>query len=205
MVAPRLLTLVALTALAAALAVPAATAHTTVFSTDGKVRVVVGQLAEPVVTYATTGLDVCFTANTTARTPITTVDPLAVIAVLRSPAGDELSMDLRGQFGRPGCFQFSEPYVLSQPGQYVVDLSGTVNGTAVAFTGVNAGGAVKDRGEITFPDEGVASNLALQERLAALEAQVESLEADEAKQAPLPTAALLAVGLAALAAVRRLR
>lgn len=207
--APRLLRSAALAALALAVFLPAASAHTSVFSADGKVRVVVGQLNEPVSTYAVSGLDVCFQENTTARAPIANVNAGGLTAVLRAPNAAELKQDLKAQFGRPGCFTFSEPYVLTQPGQYVVDLSGTVNGSAVAVKDVKAGGAVVDRSDITFPDASVPSDAELQGKVAALEARISALEAGHQdsgdKKSPAPVAAWMMVGLAALAAARRLR
>jgi MYXO-CTERM domain-containing protein len=208
--APRLLRAAALLALALAAAAPAASAHTSVFSADGKVRVVVGQLNEPVSTYAVSGLDVCFQSNTTARTPVAGVNPGSITAVLRAPNAAQLKQDLKAQFGRAGCFTFSEPYVLTMPGQYVVDLSGIVNGSAISFTGVAAGGAVVDRSDITFPEPSVPSDAELQAKVTALEARVASLEAthtssDSDKKSPAPVAAWMMVGLAALAATRRRR
>lgn len=203
---PRPLLLAALVACAAVLLAPSLVAHTSVFSADGKVRVVVGQLNEPVSTYAVSGLDVCFQHNTTARPAIASADirPDELVATLRSPDGHELTNGLRAQFGRPGCYTFEEPYVLTRPGQYVVDLTGLVNGTAVAFSSITAGGPVVDRADITFPDE-VASAADLESRLAALEARMEVADDGDGKGAPAPTAALLVVGLGLLAVVRRFR
>lgn len=205
--APRSLAF-ALAALALVALAPAASAHTSVFSADGKVRVVVGQLNEPVSTYAVSGLDVCFQENTTARAPIQGINPGAIAATLRAPNGAELKQDLKAQFGRAGCFTFSEPYVLTQPGQYVADLAATINGSAVDVKNVAAGGAVVDRSDITFPDSSVASNKDLEAKVAALEARIATLEkpgSDDDKKSPSPVAAWMMVGLAALAAVRRLR
>jgi hypothetical protein len=67
MALPRLLLATLLTALAIALVAPAATAHTAVYSADNRVRASIGLLAEPVSTYALTGLDVCFTATRPRR------------------------------------------------------------------------------------------------------------------------------------------
>lgn len=179
-------------ALAAALVLPAAAAHTTVETEDGQYRIVVGQLDEPVITHAKTGLDLCFSLNTTARTPVT-IDPFdfeepAGFVKLVAPGGDELAMPLRAQFGRDGCYQFTEPYVLTEPGQYTVSLMGSINGTAVEVSAANAGGAVVDQDEILFPAGADAGG-----------------GADDERGAPMPAAAWLAVGLAAFAAIRRLR
>jgi hypothetical protein len=206
--APRPLAL-ALAALALVALAPAASAHTSVFSPDGKVRVVVGQLNEPVSTYAVSGLDVCFQENTTARAPIAGINAGALQATLRAPNGANLTQDLKAQFGHAGCFTFSEPYVLTLPGQYVVDLAATINGSAVDVKGVAAGGAVVDRSDITFPDASVAGNVELQGKVSALEGRLAALEAEhkdtDGRKAPAPVAAWMMVGLAALAAARRLR
>jgi hypothetical protein len=205
--APRPLPVALLTALAVALLAPGAAAHTSVFTADGNVRAVIGQLNEPVSTYAVSGLDVCFQANTTARTPIAAVQPGALSATLKAPNGQTLHQDLKAQFGRPGCLTFAAPYVLTQAGQYTVDLSGDVNGSAIAVTNVAAGGAVLDRTDITFPDAQVPSNLDLQARIATLEHQVGALSTTSSAthKSPAPVAAYLMIALAALAMARRLR
>ncbi len=203
--------------LAATLVAPAASAHTAVFSSDAQYRVVVGQLEEPVVTHQKTGLDLCFTLNNTARTPLT-VNPgdfegTAGHVKLVSPSGQELAMGLRSQFGRPGCYQFSTPYILTEPGQYTVDLAGNVNGTAVAFTGVKAGGAVVQASEVAFPGTLDPATQSLAADVTALTARIAQLEADletatderESEFAPGAPAALLMAGLAGLVAMLRRR
>lgn len=200
-----------LATLAAALLTPAAMAHTAVSSADGKVRASVGLLDEPVSTYAVTGLDVCFTQETTAspRPAVNVANAGNFVATLRAPDGSQHTADLEVPFGRPNCLTFAEPLVLTQPGQYVVDLTGSINGTTFTATGVKAGGAVLDRAAITFPDEDVPSDQELAQRIAALQARVEALEAnaqaaaDEGQFAPGAPAALLLVALAAVAALRR--
>lgn len=206
--------------LLAALVAPAATAHTSVVTSDGQTRIVVGQLEEPVVTYQKTGLDLCFTMNNTARTPLS-INPGDFEAPaghvrLRSPSGEALALGLRGQFGRPGCYQFTQPYVLTEAGQYTLEFKGVVNGTAIDFTGVAAGGAVQDASALAFPGaldqatQDVAADVAaLQARLAQVESDLAAQKAaaadeDAGRFAPgLPPVLLLAglVGVAAL--VRR--
>ena len=208
--ASRLLLLLGVAALAAALVAPAATAHSPAFSADDRVRASIGLLNEPVSTYMSTGLDICFTQNTTAspRPALTVSDLAALTATLTAPSGATFTRDLSGQFGRTGCVTFNQPLVLTEPGQYKVALSGSINGTTFAATGINAGGAVRDRNDITFPGSGLESDEELQERIDALEARIATLEApgsDDEKGAPLPVAAWLIVGLAALAAVRRMK
>jgi hypothetical protein len=197
----------------ALLLAPAAAAHTSVFSSDGKYRIVVGQLGEPVVTYAKTGLDLCIQMNTTARPPAPGVNPGALTATLVSPGGERLSQPLTVQFGRSGCFQFQDPYILTEPGQYTVDLQGSINGTAVDLRGVEAGGAVDDLAALTFPATSVPTleQLALAKaekaELEALRARVAALEARPAgnQESPLPAALAVAGLLGALALAMRRR
>src|SRR5688572_14705786 len=130
MAAPRLPPIALLTALAVALVAPSAAAHTAVFSADEKVRGSVGLLNEPVSTYAVTGLDVCFSQNTAApRAPVNVADPANFTATLRSPSGETHSVALEVPFGRANCLTFETPLVLTEPGQYLVDLTGSINGT----------------------------------------------------------------------------
>lgn len=207
----RLLTTLLLAALAAGLVLPTATAHSPAHSADGRVRASIGLLNEPVSTYMSTGLDICFTQNTTTspRPAIAISDLGTLQATLTAPNGETHTAPLSAQFGRTGCVTFNEPLVLTQPGQYKVALSGSINGTTFAATGINAGGAVRDRDDITFPDEGLVSDQELQQRIADLEARLATLEAEGdgegSNGVPAPAGALLLVGLVALAAVLRRR
>lgn len=205
MAAPRLLRPALLTALVLALAAPAASAHTAVFSADEKVRGSVGLLNEPVSTYAVTGLDLCFSQNTAApRAPINVADAGDFEATLRSPSGATHSVALEVPFGRANCLTFETPLVLTEPGQYLVDLTGSINGTTFDVKDVKAGGEVIARETITFPAI-VASDEVLEERIRILENKIDDLDGEDSKGAPAPAAALTFVLLAMLAAVRRLR
>jgi hypothetical protein len=209
----RLTSALLLTALAVALLAPVASAHTEVFSADHRVRGSVGLLNEPVSTYAVTGLDVCFTHATAApRAPLPKgiVNPGNFTATLTSPSGKTHTALLEVPFGRDNCLTFEDPLVLTEPGQYLMKMSGLLNGTSIDFTDIKAGGVVVAREEITFPAV-VDSDEQLQARITALEAKVASMEADEAshdddeKGAPAPVAGMTFVLLAVLAAARRLR
>lgn len=199
----------------AILSTPAASAHTAVFSADDQVRASVGLLNEPVSTYTVTGLDVCFSQNTASspRPAVNVGNAGAFTARLMAPDGAVHEADLEIPFGRPNCITFTDPLVLTKPGQYTIDLAGSINGTTFDAKGVLAGGAVLDRSNITFPHTGVLSDVQLAERIAALESRIAGLEQDLAAAeadkddasefAPGAPAALLLVGLAAFAALRR--
>lgn len=173
----------AIALLAALLTVPLASAHNEYETDDGKYRVVVGQLNEPTVTWSKTGLDLCFQQlppgemDEEAEGAPLTVNTGSLTVTLTAPNNKTLSQPLRGQFGRPGCYQFQDPYVLTVPGQYKVDMTGSINGTPVAFHGMLAGGAVKDQVALTFPDGGAPTNLDLSSESAALKNRVDTLEA----------------------------
>lgn len=211
---------------------PAASAHSSVESSDGKYEFVIGLLNEPVVTYAKTGLDMCvkqMPANhdeleaqgKTVEGTAVNIDAGALTATLKSPDGKTLSQPLKGQYGRTGCYQFQNPFVLTMPGQYTVDVTGTVNGTAISFKDVKAGGAVGNESALTFPATNVqsleslsakntdqAAQIAkLQQDLATLKTQVNSMKASQtsSKGAPSASVALILVVLGAAVVVLRRR
>lgn len=204
--------------LATVLLAPAAAAHSAVYSADGQVRGSVGLLNEPVSTYAVTGLDVCFYQNTTTtpRPAVSVGNAGAFQATLRAPNNETFTMGVRVPHGRDNCLTFDEPLVLTQPGQYHVDLKGDINGTSFDVTNIAAGGAVIDRARITFPDDDVADDVELARRIQQLEARIAELEdapaptqtqseddsGDEFAPGPGP---LLLVGLVAFAAILRRR
>lgn len=183
------------------LLVPSATAHSPAFSADNRVRASIGLLGEPVVVDAPTGLDICFTHNLQAgpRPVVDVAAPLDLHAKLIAPNGAVHEDDLKRQFGKDNCVTFLEPLVLTQPGQYLVELTGSINGTTFDARGINAGGAVQPRSAIAFPDQGIQSSVDLQARVAALETKISELE-KRPSPAPGP---LLMVGLLAAAILLR--
>lgn len=208
---------VALALLAAVLATPLATAHATAFTSDGQARLVVGQLDEPVVTHQRTGLDLCFTQNDAAKTPLR-IDPDHFAAPgghvrLRSPTGEALALALTNQTDRPGCYQSTRPYLLTEAGQYTLEIKGLVNGTALDLAAV-AVGAVQDAQALAFPGALDQDTRDLAAEVATLEGRLARLEADQAARAladeegrfaPGLPSVLLVVALAAVAGVLRRR
>lgn len=198
------------TVLAAVAATPAAEAHTDILSADGRVRASVGLLGEPVATHAVTGLDVCFTHNGTAasRPALAVGAPGAFQATLRAPGGARHTASLEVQHGRPHCLTFADPLVLTQPGQYLIDLAGSLNGTTFSATGLVAAEPVVDQSSITFPDARLPPDQQMQDRIAALESRIATLEAAAQEPrgdqfAPGPPPVLLLASLAALVAFLR--
>lgn len=205
-------------ALCLILTAPAATAHTAIFSADDRVRASAGLLNEPTSTYAVTGLDLCFTQNSTARTPITgtSLNPGALTVVLKAPNGETHTSALSVPFGRANCVAFETPLVLTMPGQYLLDISGQINGTSFAETNVKAGGAVRDRSNITFPQENVIADHEAEDRIqqlesdmAAMQARIDEMEEDKDDDggnfAPNVAPAVLIMGLVGLVAFLRRR
>ncbi len=153
----------------------------------------------------------CFTENpaTGTRAALTTVNPGALTATLTAPNGQTISQALKTQFGWPGCFTFDKPLVLTQPGQYLLDLTGAINGTTMNAQAITAGGAVLDRSSITFPEAGVPTNADLRDDINRLSAELAILQAevdaqhDDAKGIPTSAPALLLGLLAVAVALRR--
>lgn len=209
--------------------IPASSAHS-VQVLPGDVRVVVGLLEEPVTTDMKSGLDICFTTNTTDKAPVT-IDTATLEVTLESPNGHSMTQALKTQFGRAGCYTFTDPIFFTQAGQYTVDLDGKLNGADFDVHGIKAGGAVAAMSAITFPDSHVAGNLQLgndtrvnqqqiaqlqqtladlQQNILQLQRDVAALKASQsptttAKGSPAPTMVLagLAVVVVAFAARRR--
>ncbi|HET6398343.1 MAG TPA: hypothetical protein VFH47_02175 [Candidatus Thermoplasmatota archaeon] len=197
-----------------AAAAPAA-AHTTYVTEDGRYRIVVGNLDEPVTTHVKTGLDLMIQLDDEARTPVT-VNPGNLTATLHAPDNmTTLQLPLQAQYGRPGAYTFNEPYVLTRPGQYTLHLVGDIHGTAVDAR-IPVAGPVGDMAEVTFPDRNAPSTLRLQQENAALREQVDALAArvialehaghdSHEEDAPVPAGVLVAGLLTAMAVALRRR
>lgn len=209
--------------LAALVLAPVACAHS-VQSAGGR-AFVVGLLNEPVTTNMKTGLDLCVqTADAShAAAPI---DTAAFQVWLIAPSGVNMSMPLAAQYGRLGCYTFAKPVILTEAGQYSVEIHGAVNGSDVDLDDVKAGGAVSAAPALTFPDLNVPDNVQLRNQTRSLQDQVTQLREQlsqldgrmaalqkamasptaPAKGSPAPAAAWAALVLVALAvAVRRNR
>lgn len=186
-----------------------AVAHTSYVTPDENIRIVVGNLNEPITTYVKTGLDLHLYHNDAGRTPLSGVQPGAMRAILIAPDNTTMEQDLQFQHGSTHKYTFSKPYTLTVPGQYVLRLSGTINGTAVAAD-INVAGPVESIEASAFPTPIVANDV-LATQIADLESTVADLEtrlaAAESKSKSLPGPGLpillAAIAAVALAATRR--
>lgn len=207
---------VALAALSLAIA-PTVAAHKTSYTTDGKVKIVWGFLNEPAVTWTKTGLDIVFTDNLTGSPILGAADTVEAHLKL----GDqELHLDaLAARFGTPGAY--TQVVTLTRPGLYVLNLHGTINGSAVEMD-ITAQHEVHEIETTFFPatqespfseDEGVDPEVAaLEARITALEAKIRTqaetpatLTEQPTATSPVPSASLLAVALAVVGSALILR
>lgn len=151
----------------AILLIPAASAHVSYPTDDGRFIITVGNQDEPVYTYKFTGLDLIVRENNTDRTEVPGVNG-TLNATLLGPGGAQLSMPLELQFGSQGRYEFSDGYILTQPGIYKLRLVGTISGTPVDGA-YNMPHEITSASGIMFPDEGLPNVKELDERLTALE------------------------------------
>lgn len=173
------------------LAAPAATAHESYSTDDGKYSLTLGEQNEPVYTYDWTNLDFIVSEDSENGSggPVPDVHK-TVNATLVAPGGEELSLPIEAQHGEIGRYEFVQDYFLTQPGQYEVRLDGHINGTDVNGTYKLPGPRESMSGQ-GFPAENVPSLLDLQsqiegqsetdteeleQRVTELESQVSQLE-----------------------------
>jgi hypothetical protein len=192
--------------LAALVAAPAASAHTTAPAADGAYCVTAGNLNEPVTTYVKTGLDLTIRAGLGAGT-CSSADRGAEVAgaheslqvTLLAPNGAELSQTLQPQFGSVGRYTFDEPYVLTETGEYFVHVTGTLGDDEIDVSVLVGSGPIPAFEDLTFPAAGLPSLQEIETRLAALEAHTDE---DEESSMPSPgvlwTVAVALVGAALL-------
>lgn len=157
---------------------PAALAHNTVETDDGVYFMTLGHANEPTTTWMKTGLDFTVRENDGGeRGDEVPGVQNTLTAVYISPGGEEMEGTLQLQHGAVGRYTFDEPLYLTEPGQYSLRLSGTIENSTVDGT-YNVSGPVPAWGEHTFPDVNAATNGELETRIADLEAQVARLQAD---------------------------
>lgn len=171
--------LVPLGVLAALLAASAASAHTTAPVAGGAYCVTAGNLNEPVTTYVKTGLELIIreglgagTCASDDRGADVTGAHESLEATLIAPSGAELTQALQPQFGTVGRYTFEEPYVLTEPGEYHVHVTGTLGDQAVDETILVGSGPVPDWSDHTFPALGLPTMQEIDGRLSALEAHM---------------------------------
>lgn len=166
----------------ALVAVPTAAAHKTAYTSDGKVKIVWGFLNEPAVTMTKTGLDLILTDNATGA-PITGAETTLQAELHIGDEEKELT-GFKPQFGKPGAY--TDVITLTQPGLYVLHLSGTLNGTAIDVA-VPAAHEVEAIEETYFPETNATDHQDLAQKVSDLEARVAALEAKLKTQAETPS------------------
>lgn len=207
-------------AIALLLIVPSVAAHNTVESDDGEYFITIGHSNEPTTTWMKTGLDLTIRENVDGEGGDEVPGAHNTLtATYISPGGEEMTQPLETQHGAVGRYSFSDPFYLTEPGQYRLQLSGTIENTTVDGT-YDVSGPVPAWGEATFPDVNTMTNGELQDEIAdlasqvaALQSQVDQLEAeadahaDEGDDAgtttPGPGFVLVALAMVALAFLAR--
>jgi hypothetical protein len=164
----------------ALLVVPTASAHASVFTSDGRYKVTFGFLNEPAVTYTKTGLDLIITDNATGG-PVDGADKTLHATLLYGDKTHDLS--LAPQFGTHG--RYTDTITLTEPGFYKLHVTGTLNGTTVDVT-IPAKEPTPDINDTYFPDH-PPSLADLQAQVAALQQQVAALQAKATQQAASTT------------------
>ncbi|MBW3582821.1 MAG: septum formation initiator family protein [Euryarchaeota archaeon] len=201
---------------------PSAIAHATAPTDDGRFFITVGNQNEPVTTWTKTGLDLIIRENESGERGAEVPDLHRTLsATLISPGGEEMRMDLKTQFREVGRYEFTEPYVLTEAGQYRLRLVGEIDVTTV--DGIyDVSRPVPSWSEITFPAEAKtpteleAENDALRQEIDDLEARLSTLESDQAalqeqvdaqetNEATALPSVLAVLGIAGLIAIARRR
>jgi hypothetical protein len=189
---------------------PAASAHATIYSDDGKIRFVYGNLGEPVYTNVKTGLDIIISDNATGA-PITGLESVAhgepvpprINVTIRygGPGGPtkDITNDFRAQFGRAGAY--THPITYTREGLYYLLIRGNINGTFYDVTLAPAH-PIDSEAAIMWPDVPADDD----SRLDDLESRIEELEKDADGSSPGPGAlAIVLAGVVAAILVRRHR
>lgn len=171
------LTVLATLALALTL-LPMASAHERYFSPDDQYLIILGEQNEPVYTYDFTNLDFFVRDNATGD-PIPGVEETVTVTLI-APNGAEMSMPIEPQFGAEGEYAFEEDYILTLPGQYSVRLEGDINGTDVTGEYLLPGPR-ESMTSITFPHDDVQDLRELEDRIDALEAQMDQADGGDAQ------------------------
>lgn len=218
---PLALAIVGMLAVASA---GSAEAHKTTYSADGKIKIVWGFLDEPAVTMTKTGLDLILTDNATGA-PIDGVTSSSLTVEMHKGDAEWQFKDFGAQYGQHG--RYTGVITLTEPGLYVLHLTGTINGTDLGPDGIEIPGAhpVEDINDTYFPPRNSTDTSAtiaklqsdvkaLQDAVAALNAKAETRSTTPATVSPAPTkrapgpeagVGSLAVGAAALAISGRRR
>lgn len=184
---------IALASLALVLA-PTAAAHASKNTEDGKYRVTWGLLSEPGFTHEKNRLDLIIRENATgAGVGGLHAENLTITLLYGEEAYDlgniTPNRNAKGSaFAGDGNYTSQNFVYLTRPGIYALHIQGDIRGTPVDLT-IPAAHEYESMGEIMFPDEieiggGEGGDLAA--RVAALEAEVQALKAQQQTQSSTP-------------------
>lgn len=124
-----------------------AAAHTThVVGPDGgeQYKVIVGQLNEPVFTELRSGLDL-IVRHAADDSPVEGLENSLAVTIT-APDGSVRALTISPQFGKPGSYK--DDYVLTQPGTYVIEVTGFIGSLQIDETYESE---VRDVADIRFP------------------------------------------------------
>lgn len=183
----RLATACVFASLLAAFAVPAASAHATAYSADGKLRFVYGFVTEPATTEIPNRVLLRVLDNVTGAGLSVDFTDVEISLHLGDLEKDLTMVPLRG--AAVGNYSSQELIALSQPGIYELHVEGTLAGSSVQVE-IPANEELTDINEIMWPPVEPTSDRieSLEQQVALLKAQVETLTAKLATQAQTPAA-----------------
>lgn len=184
---------IALASLALVLA-PTAAAHASKNTEDGKYRVTWGLLSEPGFTHEKNRLDLVIRENATgAGVGGLTAANVTIKLVYGEEAYDlgEITPNRNAKgsaFAGEGNYTSQHFVYLTRPGIYALHIAGDIHGSPVNLT-IPAAHEYESMSEIMFPDEteiGAGEGGDLAARIAALEAEVQALKAQQQTQSSTP-------------------
>ncbi|GEM_PF-3169280 len=161
------------------LAAPLASAHASMYTSDGRFKVTFGFLNEPATTWTKTGLDLIITDNATGG-PVDGADKTLNATLVYNDQSHDFK--LSPQFGTHG--RYTDVITMTRPGLYKLHVTGTINGSAVDLL-IPAKEATPDINDTYFPDA-IGTPLDVKAQMAAMQSEIDALKAQIKTQASTP-------------------